>query len=321
MCDGPGQQPVRLIHKSLPSAAAVHRRVHSSHANLALHSPPRIGITHNRNMIRTRGMSAEDGRVARVLLQGVFPAVLIAAIAGFGIIELVSSAKPAEPSLSPADTARQVFVVLVAAGFASMAVIQVAKSLLGLRGLYQHRQLLIWFGGHKDPAYHELLKALNLLGHSLRGIFDLPIEQLSAQISAAADFALTDPDRYERFLSSLTGTGIAPPRPPAAPEVGPALVAPETAAPTVGPDSDQMTLHYYVRASIDRLQATIGYRWRNYVRSTAMWLSGLFGIAIVEASRVTGLERGLDILAALLVGGFFSWLARDITASIERLRG
>lgn len=162
-------------------------------------------------MIRTRGMSADDGRVTRFLLQGVFPAVLIAAIAAFGILELVSSAKPAEPVLSPADTARQVFVVLVAAGFASMAVIQVAKSLLGLRGL--------WFGGR-------------------RGF-----------------------DGY------------------------------------------------------------FGYRWRNYVRSTAMWLSGLFGIAIVEASRVTGPDRGLDILAALLVGGFFSWFARDITASIERLRG
>lgn len=267
-------------------------------------------------MIRTAGMPAEDGRVARFLLQGVFPAALIAAIAGFGIFELVSSARPAEPVLSPADTARQVFVVLVAAGFASMAVIQVAKSLLGLRGLYQQRQLWIWFGGRRGPAaYFELLEALNLLGHSPWGIFDLPIEQLSAQISAAADFALTEPGRYQRFLASLIGSGTAIPAP-----ASPAPAA-ATKAPTVGPEGDQTAHHYYVRASIDRLQATLGYRWRNYVRSTAMWLSGLFGIAIVEASRVTGLERGLDILAALLVGGFFSWLARDITASIERLRG
>jgi hypothetical protein len=76
-----------------------------------------------------------------------------------------------------------------------------------------------------------------------------------------------------------------------------------------------------VRAGIDQLQVSIGHRWRRYVRSAAVGLSGLIGIAIVEASEVPTRQRGLDILAALLVGGFVAWFARDVAALVERLRG
>lgn len=255
-------------------------------------------------------------RVRRVVLAGAFPVAVIAGIAAFGIIEFARGPQGATQQ-PPADTARHVFIVLLAAGFASMATIQVVKSLLGLRGLYQHRQIWLWFsdespgpdGKPDDQAYRQLLKALSMSrSESAAAIFDLPIEQLSAQISSAADFALTKPDEFKRFLSRLTNekSEKSVPASPAEPK---------------GTAISDLDLHYYVRAGIDSLQATVGYRWRNYVRTTAMWLSGLFGVVIVEASSVPARERGLDVLASLVIGGFISWLARDITAAIERLRG
>ncbi|HET9893467.1 MAG TPA: hypothetical protein VFQ44_00785 [Streptosporangiaceae bacterium] len=225
-------------------------------------------------------------------------------IAAFGILEMIGGPGGlGHPAQSPADTAREAFVVLLASGFASMATIQVAKSLLGLRGLYQERQLWRWFDGG-GVGFSELRAALSLSDKSEKSIFDLPIEQLAAQVSAAADFALAEPGRYPDFLRLLTRQGSSVDIPSEA-----------------DPGGDEISRHYLIRAGIDQLQATVGYRWRNYVRSTAMWLSGLYGIAIVECSRVTGAERGLDILASLLVGGFVSWFARDVTAAIERLRG
>ena len=253
----------------------------------------------------------------RLMLAGVFPAVLIAAVAAFGILQLARRSHPATLP-SAAGTAGHAFVVLLAAGFASMATIQVAKSLLGLRGVYQQRQIQLWFsrpslsddGGRNYRGYEELRAALRL-GQKSRGIFDLPIEQLSAQISIAADFASTMPLEFSHFLADLTagsGTLAASRKSGNEPHAGTG-------------DTAQIELHYYVRAGVDQLQATVGYRWRNYVRATAMWLSGLFGIVIVEASRVPPRERGLDILAALVIGGFISWFTRDITAAVERLRG
>ncbi|MGH6741484.1 MAG: hypothetical protein ACREDY_21075 [Bradyrhizobium sp.] len=242
-------------------------------------------------MVGKGNATYEEARWIRILLASALPLALIIVIAIVGIGEMIGGSRTAQ---SPAQTALQVFTVLLTAGFASMATIQVAKSQFGLRGLFQRRQLQRWFG---DDGFQALREALSLSKKSEISIFDLPIEQLAAQISAAAEFVLTEPDGDDLFLYALTH--------PASPGVA----------------DDTLSQHYRLRAAIDQLQATVGYRWRNYVRSTAMWLSGLYGLAIVESSQVAGFERGLDILASLLVGGFVSWLARDIVAAIERLRG
>jgi hypothetical protein len=223
--------------------------------------------------------------------------------------------------------AAELIGVSVVAGVASMAALQVVKSLFGVRGLYQRRQVLGWFSREPfgDEGSKEFLKALGAAGTSdrqaLRYLFDLPIELVCAQVSGAADVAVAEPERFEAFLGSLAGEGA----------VSGAVTARKTddespaeqqadSALASGADAE-LRLSHYVRTGIDKLQVSVGHRWRTYIRATAVWLSGLVGIAIVEVSHPPAQERGLYILSAVLVGGFVSWFARDVVAAVERLRG
>jgi hypothetical protein len=241
-------------------------------------------------------------RFWRFLLAGAFPLVVTAVIVATGIVLELHSGKA---NVAPSTMAGQMIAVAAVAGVASMAVVQVVKSLFGLRGLYQQRQVKRWIEGRPGGrrGYQQFLDVLTPAdaGDEERSersyLFDLPIEQLCAQVSGAADLALESPNgEYVDFLNSLAGKSLTDAR------------------------GNQIQSSHSIRAGIDQLQVSVGHRWRAYIRATAVWLSGLIGIAIVVASPSPAHQRGLDILAAVLVGGFISWFARDITAVVERLR-
>jgi len=262
----------------------------------------------------TSGTSGPEAKVsgerwARYLLAGAFPLIVTGVLVAFGLILQLRSGRLNAP---PSTLAGQVIAVSAVAGVASMATVQVVKSLSGLRGLYQQRQVKAWLerrpGGAK--GYSQFLKALTPADtggkkpSDLRYLFNLPIEQLCAQVSSAADLALeSPPEHFDQFLRSIAGSS-APPR----------------TSPWV-PGGDQIQFSHNIRTGIDQLQVSVGHRWRTYIRATAVWLSGLIGVAIVEASHPPARERGLGILASVLVGGFLSWFARDVAAVVERLRG
>jgi hypothetical protein len=245
-------------------------------------------------------------RFNRWLLADAFPAAAISVVAGYALILQFSTGRIGVPASSIAG---QLVGIIVVSGVSSMAIVQIFKSLLRIRGIYQNRQFVRWFtqsqGG--NVGYVEFLDAVAAVDSERRKLpylYDLPIEQLCAQVSAAADVALASPQQFRNFLASLTGgRGLG-----------------EKASPDADAEG-QIVLSHYVRAGIDQLQISVGHRWRRYVRATAVWLSGLIGIAIVEASHVSNTARGLDILAALLVGGFVAWFTRDVAALVERLRG
>ncbi len=265
-----------------------------------------------------------QSQLVRTLLAGAFPLAVIGAIVAFGLSLQLRGGRTTSPT---ATLAAGLIGVSVVAGIASMATLQVVKSLLGVRGLYQRRQVLGWFSrepfGNRGPM--EFLQALGAVGTSdrqaLRYLFDLPIELVCAQVSGAADVALAEPERFPAFLGSLAGEGFV---------VG-AVTARKTDHESSGAQQidsalanradAELRLSHYVRTGIDKLQVSVGHRWRSYIRATAVWLSGLVGVAIVEVSHPPAQERGLYILSAVLVGGFVSWFARDVVAAVERLRG
>lgn len=264
-----------------------------------------------------------QSQVVRTLLAGAFPLAVIGAIVAFGLSLQLRGGRATSPT---ATLAAELIGVSVAAGIASMATLQVVKSLLGVRGLYQRRQVLGWFSREPfgNKGLMEFLEALGAAGTSdrqaLRYLFDLPIELVCAQVSGAADVALAEPERFQTFLGSLAGEGA----------VSGAVTARDTdhespdrqqADSALANGDAELRLSHYVRAGIDKLQVSVGHRWRTYIRATAVWLSGLVGIAIVEVSHPPAQERGLYILSAVLVGGFLSWFARDVVAVVERLRG
>ena len=180
----------------------------------------------------------------------------------------------------------------------------------------------------------------------LRVVFDLPTEQLSALLSAAADHALTNPrenaeallafsgpaglsdidlvappreirdSRIDRSVSEDHGSAIAPTNPGDAPSKADearrdaALIANEALG----------RLARSVRSGLDVLQASLGQQWSRAVRTWAVSLSGLLGVTLVLFINISLLQRVLFAFTALLLGGFFAWLARDLTAVVERVR-
>ncbi len=170
-------------------------------------------------------------------------------------------------------------------------------------------------------AEEELQEAL--LGgraeYALRDVFDLPIEQLCAQISSAADLAITEPERNAELLLGLTGpTGLkdidqlAPAKRIVDGRIEREPSKEKPAYPQVAQG---------VRTGIDVMQISVGQRWRRGVQGSAVLISGILGVIGVFFARVAWPTRGLFILAALVFGGFFAWLIRDLTAIVERIRG
>ena len=126
------------------------------------------------------------------------------------------------------------FAIVV--GVASAATVQILKQFLPVRGVLQRRWVMDWIGNRcavkalwsdwlKRRKFKESADAQNvsdaqrtaaaeeleatLLGGfakwGLRQVFNLPVEQLCAQISSAADFALSQPDQYAELLLALAG--------------------------------------------------------------------------------------------------------------------
>jgi len=262
-------------------------------------------------------------RLTRLFLAGAFPLAVIAAIVAVG---LVMQLQGGQVITSPVTLAAQLIGVSVVVGVAGMALVQVIKALLGVRGLYQRRQVRGWFARapQGEIGYQQLMIALGAAGTSgaqaLNYLFDLPIELVCAQVSGAADVALGDPRSFRAFLQCLAGDAavagiMKPERSDDDPQSGKSDSARADDA------EAQIRLRHYVRTGIDQLQVSVGHRWRTYVRATAMWVSGLIGVAIVQVSHPPTKERGLYILSSVLVGGFVSWFARDVVAVVERLRG
>lgn len=267
---------------------------------------------------------SSQSQLVRTLLAGAFPLAVIGAIVAFGLSLQLRGGRATSPT---GALAAGLIGVSAAAGVASMATLQVVKSLLGVRGLYQRRQLLGWFSREPfgDSGTAEFLKALGAVGtndgQALRYLYDLPIELICAQVSGAADVALAEPERFRAFLGSLAGEGAVSDAVTARKTGHESPGAQQTDSAPANEADAELRLSHYVRTGIDKLQVSVGHRWRTYIRATAVWLSGLAGIAIVEVSHPPAQERGLYILSAVLVGGFISWFARDVVAAVERLRG
>jgi hypothetical protein len=141
--------------------------------------------------------------------------------------------------------------------------------------------------------------------------FSLPIEQLAAQISAAGDAAFTSPREFPALYASLVGE---PSHEEPSSHEKPSLQAERYAS------EREMAVAQRVRASIDQMQIAISERWRRDVQGAAIWVAGLWGIGLSHAANRAGASEPRYVLSALLLGGVFAWIARDIAAAIEGLR-
>jgi hypothetical protein len=277
-------------------------------------------------------------------------AALILAIIGFAVGRAVTgNGVHLITSGSVSGQARDVLWFALLCGLASLATIEILKRVFGLRGLYQRRQTELWLRGRtprnltsQDP-FTELLDAMGVrvrasdtdsrmagpASGDRNRVFNLPPTQLAAQVSAAADIALTTVqdernagnDRYMALISSLIGavpssrSKIARPSDSKA-----AQVRKSNTAAVDSEEADEFEDAQRTRAGIDQLHISLAERWRRYIQGAAVWVSGAYGIALTHAAHLASKSEPHYVLGALLLGGFFAWTIRDVTAVIERLR-
>lgn len=215
---------------------------------------------------------------------------------------------------------------VTALGLVVMAIIQSAKDLLPVRRWFHDAFVRAWLahkarghaarGGIRPDAgiaFDDLVE-LATTGDA-HALFDLPIEQLSAQVGAAASQSLDYPARHEDLVRCLAAS--ADPRDVAA-ILG---AAPEALSRDDAAEIDARTrVMHQAQRSVDALQISAGYRWRWYLQLTAFALSAaLTFTAVAAAGGEAPLTRRLiDALPLAFVGGFIAPVARDAIARLTK---
>ena len=221
-------------------------------------------------------------------------------------------------------------ISIAAVGLLAMALLQGVKDMLPVRRWFHRRFVGAWLT-HKarahpahaahaprvDTALADLIE-LATTGDA-RALFDLPIEQLCAQASAAAAQSLDYPSRHEDLLRCLAAS--ADPRDVemvlGAPEQEPSEVDATARAALL--DARTRVMHQ-VQRSIDALQISAGYRWKWYMQLAAFGLSYAVTAAAVFAAEDAGTigERLMTAVPLGVAGGFVAPVARDFIATWSR---
>lgn len=259
-------------------------------------------------MTQTRLPRRWDDRLDLVIV-GALP---IAGVVAYAIVRLVEEGGLHLAPGPVSAAVRDLLWFALIAGLASYATIEIANRVLRTRGRFQRWQTRRWTDARgavwKDDqgAFAELLRAWRTPYRDSLRTFDLATEQLAAQIGAAVDVALSSPDRYPMLMACFRGER---------PESDPAG---DSVARVANSTSDEFRLAQQVRVGVDQLQIVLADRWRRTVQGAAVWLAGLYGIAIARAQPTAVEPR--HVLAAVLIGGPIAWLVHDLVALAEHRR-
>ncbi len=148
----------------------------------------------------------------------------------------------------------------------------------------------------REPAGDdELLSAWVAAPRYRNRVFNLPAEQLAAQINSAADVVLREPERFPALFHGLAG------------------IARDDL-----PEDDDFLPAQLVRFGLDQLQISLADQWQRYIQGVAVWMSGAYGILLTHYSHLAPGQPRLYVLAALLIGAPLAWLARDVAATLAR---
>ena len=129
------------------------------------------------------------------------------------VVVVVIAAVFGRPGLERATSTGQwggVLAFALLCSLISFAILEMGKRLLPARQFVQERYVLQWWITRAEAAvvpvedsWTELMEALDIRS-SGRAVFGLPIQLLAAQVSNAADQALTEPERHPLLYFALT---------------------------------------------------------------------------------------------------------------------
>jgi hypothetical protein len=244
-----------------------------------------------------------------------------------------------EATSSLVTFAVQTLTLSAVVGFAAMATLEMVKRLFNLRGRF-------FFDRVAGPEFLRLLDPSRRAqsdepGHkAVVRRFDLPLEQLMAQLNYAADQALDQffPDRIEpegrpplpraQIRPLLRRAQIRPPRTPdARVRARRDSDAYKFLVRLVGEDpvrsaeeGDSTMLRIQTQAALDDLQVRVGNAWRWRLQLTSSVLAALFALAALIYVPVPPGSKIAALVGSFLLGGFFAGFFRDLVSIVERFR-
>jgi hypothetical protein len=195
----------------------------------------------------------------------------------------------------------------VAIGFAVMACIQLFKP--EIRSVFHNSAIAQWLDIPPRAFPPGTLMSEIGMGRSGNAALELPIEQLVAQIQAAAEVELSSSSPYpiqerSRLIKAILKSKADYPDSVEAP-------------------NERARLSYLVQRRLDELQIEVRHDWRRLLRFLALTVSLVFTSALAAAFRLwvtNPLGTAFVVLLLTLLGAFFASAARDLIAAVERLR-
>jgi hypothetical protein len=226
--------------------------------------------------------------------------------------------------------AAQALALAAVTGFASMATLEMAKRLFHLRGWFFMRGIgedikfaLIqagWRRRYEPENIPAEAREPSILTAPAVQRFDIPLEQLIAQISHLAD----------RELSAFDSDRPGPLRSPALNGLlGPVAAPPwwDESAGSVHPaEREDWAGEYLVsmradtEAALDNLQVRLGAAWRARLRLASCGLAALFAAGALIYVPVPPGTKTAALVTSFVLGGFLAGFFRDVAALVERFR-
>lgn len=231
--------------------------------------------------------------------------------------------------------ALQILFFGIAIGVTAMAVIEVIKRTTPIRAAY-HVAALSKRLGHDS---YTLLRDIITARRRSVTFFDLPIEQLTGQIGAALDQIVANIEVIPIVWDPKLEQGTVNQPSPSIRQRLELLNAVVGRQFFVVTEEDQSTpsvaekpseqelqrdletaLRSALDAGLDNIQLSLGSGWKRLVRISAAFVSAASALAISILNGATYQIVLIAFLGAFIIGGFFSWLSRDLVAVVERWR-
>ena len=235
-----------------------------------------------------------------------------------------------------ASHASEVLIAFAAIGALTMAILQTIKDLTPVRSIFNKAKVTNWLNRQQTRPHGATLQQamanapdgltdlliLSTAAHEA-ALFDLELERLAGQISAAAGIVVDYPERHAKLLWALAAS---------AEEADIAILV--TAAQggylqlrnlqAAQPDqydellAAKIRVTHQVQRNIDGFQISTAFTWKVYVQYASFIVSFvLTGIALTLSTASFGLAV---ILLVGLAAGFFAPIARDLVAILDKAR-
>jgi hypothetical protein len=230
---------------------------------------------------------------------------------------------------------------MAAIGVAAMALIQAAKDVLPLRTWFQRWRLEKWMAeGAREAEAHfaatlpdangaginarrawKDLIALSVDGDE-KALLSLSIEQLCGQMSAAFQMVLDYPKQY-RDLLLIAGSFASPDDMNQILNTDRSRMSRADGPPT--PEQIQWTdarnrVTHQLQRAVDGFQIATGYRWTFWMKIASFVVSAIL-TAIAVQTKGQGIVAHVGVIAfTAILAGFLAPIARDLAATIQKLR-